>query len=65
VSKAEAESKVVSLIKDRGGKLERGSARGVAKLIGGKKSTVHSALAGLIAAGVVAKVGGALVLAAA
>ena len=32
--------------------------------IGGKKSTVHTAVAGLIAAGVVAKAGGALVLAA-
>jgi hypothetical protein len=64
VSKAEAESKVVSLIKDSGGTLERASARTVAKLIGGKKSTVHSALAGLIAAGVVAKAGTALVLAA-
>jgi hypothetical protein len=64
VSKIEAESKVVSLIKDSGGTLESGSARTVAKLIGGKKSTVHSALTGLIAAGVVAKVGTALVLAA-
>ena len=65
VSKAEAEHKVVSLIRDNGGKLDDGSARGVARLIGGKKSTVHNALAGLIAGGVVVKAGGALMLAAA
>src|SRR5215510_14441904 len=33
----------------------------VAKLIGAKKSTMHSEVAGLIAAGVLAKAGGALV----
>jgi hypothetical protein len=63
VSKVDAEQKVVRLIQDSGGKLDNASARGVARLIGGKKSTVHTAVAGLIAAGV-AKAGGALVLAA-
>jgi hypothetical protein len=64
VSKADAENKVVSLLKDRGGRLDDASVRGVAKLIGARKSTVHNALAALVAGGVVAKVGGALVLAA-
>jgi hypothetical protein len=64
VSKADAERRVVDLIKTKGGRLDDASVRGVAKLIGGRKSTVHSALAGLLAAGVVAKAGGALILAA-
>lgn len=51
-------------IKAKGGRLEDASVRGVARLIGGRKSTVHNALAGLLAAGVVAKVGTGLVLAA-
>jgi len=63
VSKVEAENKVVDMLRAKGGRLEDASARGVARLIGGKKSTVHSALAGLIAAGVVVKAGGALMLA--
>ena len=65
VSKAEAESKVVDILRAKGGKLDSASARGVAKLIGGRKSTVHNAVAGLIASGVVVKAGGALMLAAA
>jgi len=64
VSKSDAERKVLQLVQDSGGKLQAGSARGVAKLIGAKKSTAHSAVAGLITAGVLTKAGGALVLAA-
>jgi DNA-binding IclR family transcriptional regulator len=47
------------------GALDDASVRGVAKLIGARKSTAHNAIAALIAAGVVARVGGELVLAAA
>src|SRR5262249_51117588 len=64
VSKADAEKKVVQLVQDSGGKLQASSARGIAKLIGGKKNTGHSAVAGLITAGVLAKAGGGVVLAA-
>jgi len=64
VSKTDAQRRVISLIRDNGGKLDRASARGIACLIGGKKSTVHSALVSLIAAGVVARVGTDLMLAA-
>ena len=64
LSKADAKGKVVDIIKAKGGRLDDASVRGVARLIGGRKSTVHNALAGLLAAGVVAKIGGGLVLAA-
>jgi len=40
----------------QGGRIEGGSVRGIAALIGGRKSTVHAALAGLLASGIVAKV---------
>ena len=63
-SKAEAEANVVDILKARGGRLDAATVRGMARLICGSKSTAHNALAGLIAAGVVAKAGGALVLAA-
>jgi hypothetical protein len=53
----------VRLIQDNGDKLAEASARGVARLIGGKKSTVHNAMAALIATGVVG-VGSELILAA-
>ena len=54
----------MDIVKAKGGKLDDASVRGVARLIGGRKSTVHAALTGLLAAGVVAKIGGGLVLAA-
>jgi len=65
VSKAAAESRIVDTLKSRGGKLDDASVRGVARLIGGRKSTVHSALAALVSAGVVARFGSELVLQAA
>jgi len=52
----------VDVLKAKGGKLDRASVRGVARLIGAKKSTLHGAVAALIAGGVVTKIGGALVL---
>jgi hypothetical protein len=64
VSKVDAENKVMDMLRAKGGKLEDASARGVARLIGGKKSTGHRAVAGLLAAGVVVKAGGVLTLAA-
>lgn len=62
VSKEAAGVRIVDTIKERGGRLEGASVRGLAALIGGRKSTVHSALAGLVAAGVIARLGGELVL---
>jgi DNA-binding IclR family transcriptional regulator len=52
----------VDTLKRKGGKLEDASVRGIARLIGARKSTVHNAIAALISAGVVAKLGGQLVL---
>jgi hypothetical protein len=46
------------------GRLDDANAHGVARLLSGKKSTVHNAVTGLIASGVVVKAGGALMLAA-
>jgi hypothetical protein len=66
VSKADAGARIVDTLQAQGGRIEGGSVRGLAALIGGRKSTVHNALAALIGAGVVAKAaGGALVLTAA
>ena len=56
VSKAEAESKVVDILKAKGA-LDGASVRGVARLIGARKSTAHNAIVALVSAGVVAKVG--------
>ena len=64
VSKAEAEGKVVDMLKAKGS-LDSASVRGVARLIGARKSTAHNAIVALVTAGVVAKVGSSLVLAAA
>ena len=47
--------RIVDALRDSGGRLEGASVRGIARLIGSNKSTVHGALAGLIAAGVVAR----------
>jgi hypothetical protein len=62
VSKAPAEKRIVDAIRDRGGRLEGGSVRRLAKMVRGRRSTVHNAVAGLIAAGIVARVSGQLVL---
>ena len=64
MSQSDAEQKVVSLIQGSGGRLADASDRGVARPIGGEKLTVHRAMRGPIAAGIVAKAGGALALAA-
>ena len=64
-SKEAVKLRLVDSLRAEGGKLDDASVRGVAKLIGAKKSTVHNAVAGLIASGVVAKVGTGLVLVAA
>ena len=64
MSQADADQKVVNLIQGSGGRLADARARRVARLIGGKKPTVHRAMTGPIAVGIVAKAGGALVLAA-
>lgn len=64
-SKEAAGRQIVDTLQAQGGRIEGGSVRGIAALIGGKRSTVHAALAGLIGSGVVVKAaGGALVLAA-
>ena len=65
VARGQAQARIVDTLKDAGGKLDGASVRGIAALIGGKRSTVHAALATLLASGVVAKVGTALVLTAA
>jgi hypothetical protein len=62
VSKADAGQRIVDALAGAGGRLEDGTVRKLARLIGGRKSTVHSALAALVASGAVAKVGAELVL---
>lgn len=64
-AKADVEGKVVDMLKAKGGKLDDATVRGIARLIGGKKSTVHNAIGSLLASGVVAKVRTGLVLMAA
>ena len=49
-------------LKASGGKLSGASVRGLAAKVGARKSTVHIALAGLIASGVVVRIGEELVL---
>lgn len=61
-SKATAETAVVDTLKARGGRLPDASVRGLAALLSVPKSTVHNALAALIATGAVAKIGTELVL---
>src|SRR5262245_38763348 len=61
-----AGARIVDTLKaSPGGRIEGSSVRGLAALIGGRKSTVHAALSALPASGVVAKAGTALVLTAA
>lgn len=61
VGKKAAESRIVDALRSRGGSLDA-SVRALAVSIGAKRSTVHNALVGLLAAGVVVRAGGALVL---
>jgi hypothetical protein len=56
-------AQIVDALRAAGGRVEQGSVRRIAGLIGGRKSTVHTALNVLLAGGVVAKAGRALVLA--
>jgi len=53
---------IVEALKAQGGRIEAGSVRKIAKLIGARKSTVHSTLAALLATGAVGRAGRALVL---
>jgi DNA-binding IclR family transcriptional regulator len=52
----------VDTLRVRGGRLEGATVRGIAALIGGKRSTTYNALAALVASGVVTKLGSELVL---
>jgi hypothetical protein len=61
-TKAGAQSAILDTLRERGGSIEGASVRGLASLIGAHKSNVHNALGALITAGVVAKIGTALVL---
>jgi hypothetical protein len=56
-------AQIVGALRAVGGWVEQGSVRQIAGLIGGRKSTVHAALNVLLAGGVIAKAGRALVLA--
>jgi hypothetical protein len=52
----------MAMLKAHGGRLEAASVRGLANIIGAKRSTVHNAIVLLFAGGAVARVGGHLVL---
>ena len=58
----EAEAAILGQLKANGGTMPAGSARKLGRMLAVRKSTAHSALLGLIAAGIVVKAGGALVL---
>jgi hypothetical protein len=58
----QAQAKVIDLLKASGGRLPKKSERRLGKITGARKSTMHLALAGLIAAGLVAKTAAGLVL---
>jgi hypothetical protein len=62
-TKRAARERILGLIEARGGRLEGGSVRTIAKLTKLGRTTVHSALGILIASGSVVKAGKALVLA--
>lgn len=65
LSRTDAGERIVDAIRERGGKLDTGAtARGIAQLIGGRKTTAHVALGALLAAGVVERLAdGGLMLA--
>jgi hypothetical protein len=60
---AAAQARILDALKKRGGRIEGGSVRKIAGLIGARKSTVHSAIALLLAAGAITKAGRTLLLA--
>jgi hypothetical protein len=60
-SKEAAAARIMATLRGQGGR-SAASIRGLAAAVGGKRSTVHGALANLIAAGAVARVGGEIVL---
>jgi hypothetical protein len=61
-TKVDAQQAIVSTLQVNGGRMDGASVRGLAALIGAHKSNVHNAIAALIAAGTVARLGGGLVL---
>jgi hypothetical protein len=61
-AKEAAEEAILDKLQEADGRLDKGTVRGVAALIGSKKSTVHNAVSALIASGVVAKIGEELIL---
>src|SRR5262245_1665006 len=66
VSKFQAKSKVADRVLDRlrenRGRMSGVSVRVLAKQVGASKSTVHNVVAGMIAAGALARIGGDLVV---
>jgi hypothetical protein len=62
MTRADAAGRIVDTLKQRGGRLHGVSVRGLASLVGARKSTAHNAIAALIAAGTVARIGTELVL---
>ena len=62
LTRADAGARIVDTLRAQGGKIEDASVRGLATLIGARKSNVHNALSALIAAGTVARLGDGLVL---
>ena len=62
LTKAAAQAALVDTLKSHGGQVGGTSVRRLASLIGATKSTAHNAIAALIAAGTVARIGGELVL---
>jgi hypothetical protein len=61
LGKGAAEARIVGTLRDHGGRLDA-SVRSLAAISGAKRATVHNALCGLLAAGMVARAGDALVL---
>jgi hypothetical protein len=57
-----AAGKIVDTLRDQGGRAPGSSVRRLGRLIGERKSTVHNALAMLVASGIVERVGADLVL---
>jgi hypothetical protein len=58
-----AQQRILEALRKRGGRIEAGSVRKIAGLIGARKSTVHTALGILLAAGFLTRVGKAIVVA--
>jgi hypothetical protein len=58
----QAEAKIIDMARASGGRLPKNSVRKLGNMVSASRGTAHNALLALIAAGVLAKVGGALVL---